>query len=79
MNEGGVRKYSTGKIKAGELSGWTNSIAAKNSDDARATTPSPAGGGGYSNVLSAKNFDLSGIPANAVITGIKVHVERSKV
>lgn len=79
MNEGGVRKYSTGKIKAGEFSGWTNSNAAKNSDDARATTASPTGGGGYSNVLLAKNFDFSNIPAGAIITGIKVHVERSKV
>lgn len=75
--DGGVRKLSTGQIVAADNSGWTNSQYIKKSDNVRATDYND--GLDYGNILLATGFDLSSIPANATIRGIKVRVERSKV
>jgi hypothetical protein len=75
--DGGVRKIGTGELAAKNGSGWTNSNYIDKSDDIRATDVNP--GGDYGNVLEASGFDFSSIPDGAVITGIKVRVERSKV
>lgn len=73
--DGGVRKLSTGELIAANLSGWVNSEYAKKSDDIRATDYNY--GEDYGAILQASGFDLSSIPANATIRGIKVRVERS--
>lgn len=57
-------------------SGWVASEAAKIKDGVNATDQ--AADSVYSSVLELSGFDASALPSDAVITGIKVTVTRSK-
>jgi hypothetical protein len=59
------------------ITGWVASEAVRDSDDVNAYTEAPAGT--YCDVLELSSFDMSSIPEDATITGIKVTVERSKI
>ena len=77
LRDNGVRKLSTGALVPSNITGWDNAASAKKSDNVRATTQ--VDDASYTPELIATGFDFSSIPENAVITGIKVSVERSKV
>jgi hypothetical protein len=76
VQAGDLKRYSTGRVRPQTLSGWTKSENAKGSDDQYATTTSPASG--YTPALVASGFNFN-VPVGAVITGIKVYVERKKI
>ena len=60
-----------------EGTSWQTPENAQASDDNYATIDAPAGS--YCNTLELSGFDVSEIPVDAVITGIRVTVERSKI
>lgn len=70
-------KRKVGEIFPGRIEGWQDAQAAIVSDDVNAYTDAP--GSGYSDELVLSLFDTSEIPPGAIITGVRVIVERSKI
>lgn len=73
---GDLKLYSTGSVAPGKLEGWVAPANALESDNNYATTAGVDAV--YSDELVASNFGFN-LPENAIITGIQVTVERSKV
>lgn len=65
------------QIYPSEISQWQASEAARVLDGVHATTQAPSSG--YSDALRLSTFDVSEVPDDAIITGIKVTVTRSKI
>lgn len=77
VDAGDLKRYSTGKVRPSLIAGWQNPDNARQSDNRYATTNGqPAGT--YSAPLVLSGFDFN-LPEGAIITGIKVTVERSKI
>lgn len=76
MTIGELKTESTGKLKFALIEGWTNSNAAKSDNNVYAHTPNDPL---YTAALRCSQIQGLSLPANAIITGIKVYVRRKRV
>jgi hypothetical protein len=74
---GDYKLMSTGELIPRKVTGWDMPDFAADSDDQYASTNVQAGN--YCAPLVLQDMDFSAIPENAIITGLRVTVERSKI